>query len=199
MVDEIYEKILVIIQSHFLAKSTFISKGPISNFRKSFEKSVFSIVDASIDIADGNYSTVNCEKLIAKVVPPVTERLKETHDRKTLEVKKFNHLCKMYVALLKEFYCLKDDDILLLLWEIGFELDLDALNRVAFCCRALGWSSTITVGFDRVHFAAGNTNEAAKFEFDGSLSDKLRRRRLIREFWEDRDPDRVAAVVQELS
>lgn len=199
MVDEIYEKILVIVQNHYLSQSTFISKGPVANFRRTHDKSVYAIVDAGVGIANGDITTVNSKNLVESVVPPIKERLKQTEDRTTLDRSKFNHLCKFYVALLKEFYCLKDDELLLLLWELGFDVDQAKLDRVAFCCRAVHCAASTMVGYDRVHFAVGDTNEAAKLEFQPPFSDKLRRRLEIRQFWERTEPNRVAAVSQELS
>lgn len=199
MTEEIHEKILVILQSHHLSKSTFITKGPVANFRRQFPRSVFAIVDASIGVVDTSVENVDCKKLVDIISKPLSERLKETEGRTTLDVSKFNHLSKIYVGLLREFYCLKDDEILLLLWEIGFSLDLEILNRVAFCCAALKWSKTTSVGFDRVHYAVRGNNEAAKFEFAPPLSDKIRRRAEFRKYWEDIDPDRVSAVDKELS
>lgn len=199
MIDEIYEKILVIVQNHYLSQSTFISQGPVANFKRTYDKSVYAIVDSGIGIINGDISTVNSKKLVDTVSPPISSRLTETLGRTTLDISKFNHLCKIYVALVKEFYCLKDDDLLLLFWELGFDIDNKKLDRVAFCCRALKWAASTTVGFDRVHYALGGTNEAAKFEFRNPLSDKIRRRLELRQFWEVADPDRVAAVSQELS
>lgn len=198
MVEEIYEKILVIIQNQYLSRSTFISKGPVANFKRLYDKSVFSIVDAIVGIYNNNIANLDINKLISTVSNPISSRLGETLDRTTLDISKFNHLCKIYVALLKEFYSLKDDEIILLLLEIGFEVNEKKLDRVAFCCRALKWSGSTTVGFDRVHYAIGGTNEAARFEFEDAFSDKIRRRMKIRQFWESNDPARVAAVSQEL-
>lgn len=197
MVDELYEKILIIVQNQHLSKSTFISKGPVANFKRSNEKSVFTIVDSTIGIIDGQISTVDPLKLIEAIKTPIALRITQTEGRTTLDKSKFNHLCKIYVALLKEFFALNDEELLLLLWELGFEIDAEKLRRVAFCCKALRWTNTTTVGYDQVHFAIPGTNEAAKFEFRAGFSDKIRRRIELRSFWERTDPNRAAAVGQE--
>lgn len=199
MVEEISEKLLVIIQSKFLSRHSFITKGPIAFLNRKFPNSVFSFADITIGMNNGQVSTAQGELLVNAVSPPIELRLKQVESRTTLDRGKFNHLCKLYVGLLREAYCLKDDEIILLLSEFGFEVNKETLSRVAFCCSALRWSATVTSGFDRVHYAIAEANEATKFEFKPTLLDKIRRRAEFRDYWQNHDPDRVAAVDQALS
>lgn len=193
MVDEIVEKLLVVIQTRYLSKASFITKGPIATLRRDHPNSVFSITDTRIGIIATDVSGIRCDVLTQTLANPIAVRLAEADSKTTLDTGKFNHLCKAYVGLLREFYALKDAEMIQLLSAIGFKLDGDALDRVAFCCSAVGWAATTSTGFDRVHYAIGG-NEAAKFEFKKPFSDKLRRRNELREHWEATDPDRVAAV-----
>ncbi len=197
MLDAIAEKLLLVVQGKYLSKSTFISKGPVANLRRNFPNSVFTFADATIGIAGGLISSTNPAMLVSTLSTPIEARMRAIENRTTLDKSKFNHLCKVYVGLLREAYCLKDDELILLLDDMGFSIDQTKLDRVAFCCSALRWASSVTSGFDRVHFADLSLNEAAKFEFRDSLADKARRRSEFRAFWEKNDPDRVAAVDQE--
>ncbi|UZK69967.1 retron St85 family effector protein [Sphingomonas sp. S1-29] len=197
MLSGISEKLLLVVQSKYLNKSTFITKGPVANLRRDYPKSVFSFADSTVGMASGQIDSVDPNLLVRTLSSPVEQRLQETENRTTLDVTKFNHLCKVYVGLLREAYCLKDDELLLLLSEFGFEVDNELLDRVSFCCSAIRWAASATSGFDRVHFAKLNLNEAAKFEFKEPLLDKTRRRSDFRAYWEENDPDRVAAVDQE--
>lgn len=196
---EICDKLLLIIQRRFLSRPSYITQGPIANLQRDHPNSVFSIIDARIGIEKQQVQTANCDSLVETVKIPIERRLAEVGSRTTIDFSKFNHLCKAYVGLLREFYCLKDDEVILLLDEIGFALDQSTLNRVAFCCKALKWASSTTVGFDRVHFAFPTLNEATKFEFRTPLADKIRRRSEFRRYCESADPDRVAAVDEELA
>ncbi|WP_267396777.1 MULTISPECIES: retron St85 family effector protein [unclassified Sphingomonas] len=195
-VEEISEKLLVIIQSKFLGKSSFISKGPILTLRRDYPNSVFTFADASIGMVNGQFDGVDSAALVAKLVTPFNVRIDEVGSRTTFDKTKFNHICKIYVGILREAYALKDDEICLLFGEFGIDMDEPLLDRVAFCCSALRWASSTRSGFDRVHFAYQNENEATKFTFAGPLKEKLRRRAEFRKFWEDFDMDRVAAVDQ---
>jgi hypothetical protein len=197
MLGEISEKLLVVIRSRYLSKSSFITKGPVANLRREYPHSVFSLADSVVGIENGSIAQIDCSILVQKLMSPIEQRLKEAESRTTFNNKKFNHLCKIYVGILREAYCLKDDELLLLLSEFGFEVDIGMLDRIAFCCSALKWASSVISGFDRVHFALADRNEAAKFEFKAPLLDKLRRRSEFRSYWESNDPDRVAAVDQE--
>jgi len=196
--EEVAEKLLVIIQSKYLTKSSFISKGPALTLRRDHPDSVYTFADITIGMRTGAFSEVDCAALVARLGDPITARLKEVESRTTFNGDRFSHLCKLYVGLLREAYSLKDDELCLLLSEFGTDVDETMLDRIAFCCSVLKWASSTTSGFDRVHFARSDLNEAAKFTFNGSLKDKIRRRAEFRKFWEDRDPDRVAAVDQEL-
>ena len=196
MLNGVTEKLLLIVQSKYLSKPSFITKGPVASLKRLYPNSVFSFADATVGIRDNILSTVDQELLVKTITNPVEQRLKQTEDRTTFDVQKFNHLCKLYIGLLREAYCLKDDEMLLLLHEFGAIIDKEKLDRIAFCCSAIKWGSSVTSGFDRVHFADLNSNEAAKFEFNAPLIDKTRRRAEFRKFWENDDPDRVAAVDQ---
>lgn len=199
VIREICEKLLLVIQGQYLNKSTFITKGPVANLKREHPNSVFSLLDARIGILGKDISAIDCNSLVEIVKAPIEVRLLEADSKTTLDRSKFNHLCKSYVGLLREFYSLKDDELILLLDEIGFSIDDGVLDRVAFCCSAARWASCTFAGFDRVHYAFPQLNEAAKFEFRLPLSDKIRRRSEFRRYWEQADPDRVAAVDQELT
>jgi hypothetical protein len=196
MIEGMSEKILVAIQGKYTSKATFITKGPLANLRREHPKSVYSFADATVDIIDGDLTTVDCEKLAKILIKPIADRLDEIEKKTTLQKNNFNHLCKLYVGILRESYCLKDDEIILLLDEFGFSVRQDLLDRVACCCKVLGWSSTLTSGFDRVHFALDAPKEAAKITFRAPLMDKIRRRAEFRNYWIKEDSDRVSAVDQ---
>lgn len=199
MLTEVTERLLVVIQSKYLSRSSFITKGPVANLRRDFPNSVYTFADATIGLVDGLIGSANPALLVQTLKNPVELRIAQADNRTTLDRTKFNHLCKLYVGILREAYCLKDDEVCLLLNEFGFEVDAKLLDRVAFCCSALKWASSVASGFDRVHFAVSENNEAAKIDFKTPLLDKTRRRLEFRSYWEKNDPDRVAAVDQERS
>lgn len=194
----IAENLLVVIQSRYLTESNFIAKGPVAVLRK-LPHSVFSFADATVNIQGGNKAEVNGDALVAMLASPVSLRLSETASRTTFDPLKFNHQCKIYTAILRECYSLKEDEIILLLNELGCVIDEPELERIAFCARALRWTGLAMSGFDKVHFAYANLNEAARIEFRLPLRDKLRRRAEFRQWWIDNDPDRVAAVDREVA
>lgn len=197
--SEIREKMLLAIQSEYISQKSFIAVGPVANLKREYPNSVYSIPSGLIGIKkiDGlpiDMSKVDGPLLFSELLGPIKTRMEEAKNRTTLDTSKFNHLCKSYIGILREFYCLKDEEIIHLLTAIGFTIDPDRLRRVAFCCKALKWSSYTDVGFDQVHFALPGLNEAAKFEFKNSLNDKIRRRANLRKHWEDNDKARLLVV-----
>jgi hypothetical protein len=199
LIEEISEKVLVVIQNKHLSGSSFINKGPIASLKKRYPSSVFSLVESRYGITPQSLAGTNCNLLVQSLAGPIETRLKQAESRTRFDSSKFNHICKLYVGLLREFYSLKEDEIILLLAEFGCHIDEAKLNKLAFCCKAVRWSSYTTAGFDKIHFALPKNNEATKLEFKLPYSDKIRRRNDFRQYWEKHDPDRVAAVDQELS
>ncbi len=197
-VEEIAEKLLVAIQAKYLSRSSYISKGPVSSLRREYPNSVFTFSDTTIGMTDGLTGSINCPSLVGIMNNPTKVRLGEVGSRTTFDNRKFNHLCKLYVGFLREGYSLKNDEICLLFSVFGVNVDELLLERISFCCAALRWSAVTQSGFDRVHFAYPNENEAVKFTFTGSLRDKTRRRAEFRKYWEDNDVDRVSAVDEAL-
>jgi hypothetical protein len=92
--DEIFEKLLVVIQSKFLTRPSFITKGPVASLKRKFPNSVFTITDEPMGIAGSNLANLDCELLRKTLKGPIETRLKEADSRTTLDVKKYNHLCK---------------------------------------------------------------------------------------------------------
>ncbi len=195
---EIFSKLLVVIQSIHLKKSSFILKGPINSLRNKHSNSVFSITNTQVGIKAQDFSGVSPERLIGILKDPIEQRLSEARSRTTFQRTKFGHRCKLYVGLLREFSVLKDAEIISLFQAFGIRLGIKALNRIAFCCKCVRWSNTSQAGFDRIHFPLEG-NEAASFKVNGDLSDKLRRRIELRKHWADNDPARIEAQIEAVS
>jgi hypothetical protein len=190
---EIAKKTLVVIQQKYLSKHSFISKGPIAYFTSISKKAVFSLTDASIGLRGNQYSTVIPANLLALLTEPVEQRLEDARESKTLKKSSFSHRCKLYVAFLREFHVLKDDELCQLFAAFDIKLNAPTLDRIAFCCKCVDWTGTTQLGFDRLHFALNAPKEAAKFSLSGEFSDRVKRRLEIRQFWAQNDPNRLEA------
>lgn len=197
VIQEIREKLLLVIRRKFLSARSYIALGPVAALKAAHPNSVASLTDALVGVSGEDFSKVDPMKMGRFLKDPLIRRLSESASRTTLNNKDFNHSCKFYTAILREFYSLKDEEILLLMECFGFDFSNIDFEKVIFCCRVLEWTSTTHVEFDRVHFAYPR-NEAAQFKFFGGWSDKMRRRQIMRAHWEDVDPHRVAAVDEEL-
>lgn len=198
MIHEIREKLLLVIRRKFLADLSYIALGPVAALKAAHPNSVAALADRLVGIEGKSFAKVDPAMVGQFLKEPLARRLAEAASRKTLNVSNFNHACKFYTAMLREFYPLKDDEIILIMECFGFNLDSGYFERIVFCCRVLRWTSTTHVEFDRVHFAYPE-NEAAQFKFRGSWSDKARRRQIMRAHWERVDQHRIAAVDEELA
>lgn len=189
---EIYEKTLVVIRARHSNGTGFIARGPLQKLRRTSARSVYTISDAEYHITDVDISAVNANLLHDRLKEPIAERLKEARERTTLNINRFNHRAKLYIAFLQEFTVLKDPDIFYLFDKLGWALDHDQLDRISFCAAAFKWTRTATDGFDRIHFAIPNKS-AVNWSFRGEVEDTERRRAKTRAFWEDTDPSRMAS------
>lgn len=189
------EKLLVVIQTKYLSKASFVLKGPIAFLRGISDQSVFSITNTQTGIKGSDFSGVKPGQLLGLLTSPIELRLKEAKDRTTFLKKEFAHRCKLYVALLREFSALKDAEIIELFRAFNITLAKSYLERIAFCCRCVQWTGSGQVGFDRVHYALDG-NEAARLTLRGEMKDKIRRRMDIRKYWQDNDSTRLAVQVE---
>jgi hypothetical protein len=189
---EIYSKTLVVIQQKYLGKDSFIAKGPIAFLSGKSEKAVFSLTNASIGLRGNSFENVKPAKILELLKSPIGERLKEAEGRKTLNKNLFSHRCKLYIAFLREFIVLKDEEIFQLFSAFDINLSKNALDKITFCCKCVLWSKTARAGFHRIHFALDG-KEAAKFTLGGGLGDRIRRRLEFRRHWEETDPARLEA------
>lgn len=190
---DIADKSLVVIQQKFLGKDSFIAKGPIAYLTSISKRSVFSLTNASIGLRGNEFSTVKPDKLLSLLAGPVEQRLEESRESKTLRRASFSHRCRLYIAFLREFQVLTDDELIKLFAAFEIKITPSVLDRISFCCKCVDWSKTAQLGFDRIHFAKELPKEAAKFVLKGSFSDRVKRRLQIREYWLKNHPDRLEA------
>lgn len=192
---DISRRLLLIIQNKHLQKASFISQGPVAVLRKVSDSAVFSITNKQVGIRGDNYASVKPNDLLNLLKSPMEQRLKEAAKHTTLQKSSFSHRCQLYVALLREFTVLKDDEIITLFAAFDIKLTKAALNKIAFCCKGVQWARTAQAGFDRVHFATDG-KAAAKFSFSGGTLDPIRRRLEFRDHWAKNDPARLEAQIE---
>lgn len=197
IVDEIKEKLLLIIRQKFLSARSYILLGPVAALKSDHPNSVAALSDGLIGINGDDFSKVDPKKLGMALCRPLTTRINEAAERTSLDVSKFNHACKLYTGILREFYALNDAEVVQLLECFGIDFQVISFEKIVFCCSILKWTSTTLAGFDRLHFAYPE-NEAAQFGFADGWKDKSRRRQILRAHWEECDPHRIAAVDEEL-
>ncbi|MCJ2184545.1 retron St85 family effector protein [Novosphingobium sp. 1949] len=197
IIDEIKEKLLLVIRRKFVGAESYIARGPVAALRKAHPNSVAVLSDAVVGIEGENFSKIDPYKFGNFLRSPLDVRIKESAERTTLDVSKFNHACKFYAGILREFYALNDDELIQLMECFGFKFDTFSFEKVVFCSSILKWTGTTSAGFDRLHFARPE-NEATQFGFADGWKDKSRRRQILRAHWEEVDPHRIAAVDEEL-
>ena len=197
IIPEIKEKLLLVIRRKFLSEKSYIALGPVASLRDDYPNSVAILADALIGVVEDDYSNVDPQKVGEALCNPLATRISEVSEKNSFNSGKFNHVCKLYTALLREFYALNDKEIKEVMECFGVDFTKFNFEKIVFCCNVMGWASTTFAVFDRIHFAYLE-NEAAQFKFVESWKDKARRRQILRAYWEAADLHRIAAVDEEL-
>lgn len=201
-VEEIAERLFVIIRDKHWDDQSFITLGPLEYLTKQFgRKTVFVIADATIGMKGNSAEFVNLDTLKVQLAKPLTERLDTPRDPSTFDPSRPGHLIKLIVGLIQEYGALEDQELLQLLplfnvtSIVGPELD-----RYLLCAEAVTWIKKISKGTADYLVAVATKQDAATFfsKATATEKDKARRRMLIREHWKKTDEQRFSAITDVL-
>jgi hypothetical protein len=93
IINEIKEKLLLVIRRRFVDAQSYIARGPVAALRKSHPNSVAVLTDAIVGIDNENFSQIDPRKFGEFLRSPLDVRIKEAAERTSLDVSKFNHAC----------------------------------------------------------------------------------------------------------
>lgn len=196
-VEEIAKRLLVIIRDFYDVGNSFITLGPITNLRNNHEYSVFVIEDAVIGIVGHSHDDLNINALRDELELPLRLRLEKVREPTTFNPDRAGHLIKLVVGLIQEYGALKLSEIAETLETLGVAISAERLGAFLLCAKTVGWIDTRKSGFDEF-FIARDGEDAANFTLPDHAKVKNRRRRrlIIREHWELKEPSRFRAIIK---
>lgn len=201
MLSEISSRVLVIVRDHHWKDDSFIKLGPLQyliNAQNLY--SVFVIEDKVMGIPFfGKVSEINLQNFKDAIDEPLRTRLAQRREPSTFDETKSGHVIKLTVGLIQEYGALTLEEIRSSLATLGLEKTEREVGSFILCAEAVGWVRRINKGFKEYIVATGG-EDAALFHAPqhAEISDRKRRKLLIREHWSDIEPARMRAIGEEI-
>lgn len=194
-IEEIAQRILVVIRDHYWAEDSFIKLGPLRFLDRVYEASVFVIEDQAVGIVGGNCAQINLNRFRDELDPPLRQRLERTREPSTFDPGRPGHIIKLIVGLTQEFGALTEDEIAALLEKLGVDVSVEQLRSYLMCAKSVGWLVIERKGLRDLYVAVPD-KEAVNFRYLGKELPKNRARRKldIRAYWEKHDGPRFRAI-----
>ena len=195
MDDEISRKLLLVLEAKYYRENSFIKLGPIKILEDLSPQSVFRVSKNELT-EERNGEVVLCPaKIGAKLADAIAARLLEAREKTTLQSARNGHLVKLSVGLIQEFGALTLTEIRELLGAVIESPSDEYVQKLLFCAAQANWIQILYRGFSEYFVPMTNTDAATIILNDGSIpKEKLRRRAVIREHFEQTDPERFAII-----
>jgi hypothetical protein len=194
-VEEIAQRLLVIIRDHNWNIDSFITLGPLRYLRRKYHDSVYVLEDDLIGIINGSVSNIDLDQFKAALDEPLRARLSSVKEPSTFSAARSGHIIKLIVGLVQEYGALEQQEIIDLLPRFGVNIDNRQFGAYLLCAKSMGWLEEKSKGFrsfllpkvdfPAIHFVAAE---------EATTKNRTRRRLLIREYWEKNDALRLRAI-----
>lgn len=194
-IEEIAQRILVVIRDHYWNQNSFITLGPLRFLNRNYEASVFVLEDEAVGIAGNSCANIALNSFRDLLDPPLRERLGRTREPSTFNPDRPGHIIKLIVGLIQDFGALTEDEVAALLEKLGIDLAKERLRSYLLCAKSVKWLVVERKGF-RDFLVAVPDKAAVNFRYLGEALPKNRaRRRLdIRKYWQKHDELRFRAI-----
>ena len=194
-VEEIAQRILVVIRDRYWQEDSFITLGPLRFLNRRHEASVFVLEDEAVGIVGNSCANISLDNFRDQLDPPLRERLERTREPSTFNADRPGHLIKLIVGLVQEFGALTEDEIAALIEKLGIELARERLRSYLLCAKSVEWLVVERKGF-RDFLVAVPDKEAVNFRYLGETLPRNRARRKmdIRKYWKEHDEPRFRAI-----
>ena len=200
MLDEIATRVLVVIRDHHWQDDSFIKLGPLQFLiNRTGEYSVFVIEDAVMGMKTDNIAEINLNDFAKAIDEPLSKRLERVREPSTFDPNKSGHLIKLIVGIIQEYGALTFEEVSEILTKLGLSIDERQIGAYLLCAESVGWTTKKNKGFKQYIVATGGDDAALFHSPDNAeIKDRKRRRVLIREFWEEKEPARMRAIKEQI-
>lgn len=199
MIDEIAQRLFVIVRQKHWKASSFIRLGPLRRIELKYgRESIYVVEDNDIGMRDGTARFVDKAALGALLKEPLTIRLKKPRDPTTFDPGRSGHVIKLIVGLVQEYGALEVEEIEYLLRLLNSERKATEIHSYLHCAEAVGWIIKLSKGLSDFFVAKKTRLDAATIPSKPTalIKNKTRRRLLIREHWKVKDALRHKGITQ---
>ena len=194
---EIAARLLVIIRESDWKEDSFIKLGPLRFLERLYKHSVFVVENEVAGTANGSAPKIDLDKFRKTLDEPLRARISIEKDPSTFDPERVGHVIKLVVGLIQEYGALEFPEIIDLLVIFGITLEEKRLRSYLLCATTVNWVAQQKKGFRDFIVAKADTPAIHFVAKGGALTkNRIRRRLLIREYWEENDPLRFRAIAQ---
>lgn len=196
MVDEIAKRLLVVIRDKHWSAESFVTLGPIRALEKMYgSDTVFVLDDADVDMRGQSAAHVKIDVLCDRLVEPIRNRLSNAREPTTFDANRAGHVIKLVVGLIQEYGALTVEEICWLLDKLDIQRPANQIAAYMLCAKEVDWIVKKRTGHASYYVARAVSDAATIALKEGAgLRNKARRRLLIREHWQEREPLRARAI-----
>jgi hypothetical protein len=197
MDEDINRKLLVVMRYDHYYDASFLREGPTKRLTGIDPEAVYLIDDNDLNITSGSIATINIPRLGERLAAPIKRALERGREHETFISDRPGHAIKLATGLVQEFGALTLQEISQLLNTAGVQASSESITGYMLCAHAAGWIDERRKGSRDFYFArTGKPAAALKFLEKSGLSERVRRRYSIREFWKANDPDRHRGIIE---
>lgn len=197
MVEEIANRLLVVIDDKNYSDKSFISLGPLRALENKYGATAVCVLNrADINITDlDNVSEIDLGIFSEILGRAVQFRHENSREHTSFDKNRAGHIIKLIVGFVQHYGALTFDEIEFHLNCLGFELSKATLHNYLLCAKFAKWIDNKKNGL-HVYYAALNKKSAIQFDFRNGVDriDKVRWSADIREHWRGSDPDRYSVI-----
>lgn len=199
MVEEIHQRILVVMRDKHYRDDSFVVLGPILALKNVYgDKVTYVLDDDDVNVTGSIYRNLNITTLRDRLKKPVQDRLDDVREATTFNSGKSGHIIKLIVGLIQEYGALTINEIIEMLAVMGMDISEEKVASYLLCAEAVDWVREEKKGAQTYYFSLSLRRDAAQFMFSGDVPEKNKsiRRIAIRAHWKAHDPDRFRGIAK---
>lgn len=200
MVDEISQRLLVVMDDKNYSESSFVKLGPVRWLEGKYGHSAVCVLNRrDIEIPDiSQVANVNLDNFAATIVAAITRRKSDYKERTTFFPERPGHLIKLIVGLVQHYGALTEVEIEVLMFAMDLKVESAKITDFLLCAINAKWITKDKRGIEEYYCALPNVKQAIEYKLRKDISiddrDKERWRARVIQYWKDMDPDRFSSI-----
>jgi hypothetical protein len=199
MIDEIVERLFLIVRQEHWNKASFIRLGPLRRVEfKIGRKAIYVIQDDDLGLKGRDASGVNKAALGELLKESLTLRFEKPREPTTFDANRSGHVIKLIVGLIQDYGALNVEEIESLLDLLNVAKARTAIEGYLLCAEAVEWLKKISKGPADYFIATKTKSYAATITLKetAQVKNRMRRRALIRDYWKKNDIPRHNSITK---